>query len=210
MRDQREENNTPLLDLLFITLLFLFLLIGIIIIHVNPEAKEADIETKAEYVISLTWDRIDDVDIWVEDPLGNILYYRNKDPGLMHLDRDDLGNVNDRITLGDGTVVYVDQNQELVTIRGFIAGEWTINVHMFKKKSEEATKVKVRMDKLNPVAKAVLLRKYVMNEQWQEITVTRFTMTEKGSILNWSALPKKLIKDKVEERVINNSEGGVP
>jgi len=35
----------------------------------------------------------------LQDPAGNVLHFRQKDVGLAHLDRDDLGKINDIITL---------------------------------------------------------------------------------------------------------------
>ena len=37
----------------------------------------------------------DDFDIFVQDPLGNMVWYRRREAGFMLLDRDDRGGVND-------------------------------------------------------------------------------------------------------------------
>ena len=49
----------------------------------------------------------------------------------MHLDRDDLGDKNDKIYLPDGSMIKVPQNQELLTIRGIVPGEYVLNIHMY-------------------------------------------------------------------------------
>lgn len=189
------HNSTSFLDLLFNTLLGFVLLFFISSLMMNPIAKKGDIDTKAEFVITVTWEdeNDDDVDTWLRDPLGNVVYFRQKEAGLTHLDRDDLGKLNDRITLEDGTTYEYPHNQEITSIRGFIGGEWVLNVHMYSKRSPEPTKVEVRIDRLNPVVKTIFHREIFMERQWEEITVSRFVMTDHGEILSWDDLPKKLV-----------------
>ena len=43
--------------------------------------------------------------------LKNILSFRNKVAGLMHLDKDDLGQVNDVVYLPDGTRQIIELNK---------------------------------------------------------------------------------------------------
>ena len=59
----------------------------------NPIAKLGNATLKAEFIISVLWpeQRPDDIDVWVEDPNGEILSYLRKDAGWLHLDRDDQG-----------------------------------------------------------------------------------------------------------------------
>jgi len=189
-------NNTSFLDLLFNTLVgFVFLFI-IAFLLINPSLKKADIKTKAEFVITVTWSDYsqDDVDTWLQDPAGNVLHFRQRDVGLAHLDRDDLGKLNDTITLDDGRRVEYPHNQELTTIRGFLTGEWVLNVHMYNKRDANPILVEVRIDKLNPKVETVFYKKIVMKSRWEEITVTRFVMTNQGDIINWDDLPKTLVK----------------
>jgi len=189
-------NNTSFLDLLFNTLVgFVFLFI-IAFLLINPSIKKADIKTKAEFVITVTWsdNSQDDVDTWLQDPVGNVLHFRQRDVGLAHLDRDDLGKINDTITLDDGRRVEYPHNQELTTIRGFLTGEWVLNVHMYNKRDAKPILVEVRIDKLNPKVETVFYKKVVMKSRWEEITVTRFVMTNQGDIIDWDDLPKTLVK----------------
>ena len=68
-----------------------------------------------------------------------------------------------------------------------------LNVHMYKKRDANPTLVEVRIDKLNPKVQTIFYKKIVMNTRWEEVTVTRFVMTNQGDIINWDDLPKKLI-----------------
>ena len=184
------------MDLLFNTLVgFVFLFI-VAFLLINPSLKKADIKTKAEFVITVTWDdnSRDDVDTWLQDPAGNVLFFKQKEVGLAHLDRDDLGVINDTITLDNGRRIEFNHNQELTTIRGFITGEWVLNIHMYNKRDVNPTQVEVRIDKLNPQVRTVFYKKIVMRAKWEEVTVTRFVMTDQGDIISWDDLPKKLLK----------------
>lgn len=190
------DDSTPFVDLLFNLLLgyaFLFLISFLLI---QPILKKAEVHTQAEFIITVTWplDNPDDVDTWLEDPLGNIIYFQNKEAGLSHLDRDDLGHLNDVIMLADGSVIKYPYNQELLTIRGFIGGEWTLNVHMYAKRDEKPTAVMVTVDKLNPKLETILAKEITLEVRGDEVTVARFEMGSSGDILSLNDLPKNLIK----------------
>ena len=194
-------NNTSFLDLLFNTLVgFVFLFI-VSFLLINPSIKEADIKTKAEFVITVTWNdnSLDDVDTWLQDPVGNVLHFRQKDIGMAHLDRDDLGTINDVIILDDGSRVEYPHNQELTTIRGFISGEWVLNTHMYSKRDINPTLVEVRIDKLNPSVQTLFYKKIAMKSKGEEVTITRFVMTSQGDIISWDELPKGLIQHAAQQ-----------
>ena len=58
---------------------------------INPVAESGKVDPKAEMMITVTWPdgSPDDVDTYVADPAGNIVWYHRREAGLMHLDRDD-------------------------------------------------------------------------------------------------------------------------
>lgn len=196
MPRRRYFNNTPFLDLLFNTLVGFVMLFIIAFMLINPLAQKAKIQTKAEFVVTVLWEdhNTDDVDTWLQDPLGNVLYYRQKDIGVAHLDRDDLGKINDVIMLESGETIAYPHNQELTTIRGIVAGEWTLNLHMYTKREQTPTEIEVRIDKLNPRVETVLYEKIVLRRHWEEVTVRRFVMGSDGQIIGWDDLPKSLVK----------------
>ena len=47
----------------------------IALLAMNPEAKSGKIDTKAEFIITVTWpdSHPDDIDLYAEDPVGNIV-----------------------------------------------------------------------------------------------------------------------------------------
>ena len=195
-----QDDSTPFIDLLFNLLLGYAFLFLISFLMIQPIIKKAEVHTQAEYIITVTWplDNPNDVDTWLEDPLGNLVWFSQKEAGLSHLDRDDLGNLNDIIYLADGSVIKYPYNQEILTIRGFIGGEWTLNVHMYAKRDAAPTMVRVTVDKLNPKLKPILAKDILLSERGDEITVARFEMGSNGDILSLNDMPKKLITLKSE------------
>ena len=191
-----EHDSTPFVDLLFNLLLGFAFLFIISFLMIQPILKKAEVHTQAEYIITVTWplNNKDDVDTWLEDPLGNIVYFKNKEAGLAHLDRDDLGDMNDTIYLADGTKIKYPYNQEILTIRGFVGGEWTLNLHMYSKREKTPTTARVTVDKLNPKLKTIIVKDIVLEERGDEITVARFEMGLNGDILSINDMPKGLIK----------------
>ncbi len=95
------EKFDPFSVMLFKGLQVVAFLFFIALLAMNPEAKEGKIDTKAEFIITMTWpdDHPDDIDLYAEDPLGNIVWYHVREGGFMVLDRDDRGSANNTITV---------------------------------------------------------------------------------------------------------------
>ena len=202
MKTKRYHNPTAFHDLLFNCLLgFIFLFI-ISFLLIMPPVDDQQKKPKAEFLITLTWDSDtdDDVDLWIQDPAENIMFFREKEVGLMHLDRDDLGHRKDVVVInGQQITQYV--NQEIATIRGFIPGEWLINAHMYRKSLTNPANVNVRIDKLNPRFTTLVDKSFIMQSKGDELTVMRMTMNGKGEITGQSDLFKPIAKTKLIESV---------
>ncbi|MGB1612882.1 MAG: hypothetical protein ACPHEQ_03840 [Arenicellales bacterium] len=175
----------PFVDLLFNALLGFTLLFFVTLVYFNPEARTGKVNLKAEYIISVTWpeNRTDDIDLWVRDPLGKVVSYIEKDAGWLHLDRDDQGSVNDTVLI-DGQEVIYPINQELVTLRGLIDGEYTVNLYYYEKRDPEPIEILVKIERINPSVETVFVKKVSMSRVDEEITVVRFTPTRDGRIVN--------------------------
>jgi hypothetical protein len=65
---------------------------------------------------------------------------------------------------------------------------------MYAKRDANPTLVEVRIDKLNPKVETIFYKKIVMKSKWEEITATRFVMTNEGDIISWDDLPKRLLE----------------
>jgi len=194
--------NRAFLDLLFNCLLGFVFLFVVSFTLIEIDKKKADIRTKAEFVITVTWElnNQDDVDTWLRDPVGNLIWFRTKEKGLMHLDRDDLGSANDTYHLPDGTTVEYPYNQEITTIRGIIIGTWVLNVHMYKKRQPNPTNTRIEMVKLNPSHQVVFVKDLMLERDGEEITVSRFEMDSNGRIISMDDLKTPLVKDYLEQQ----------
>lgn len=191
MRNRNSRNHVdPFTDLIFNILLGFVLLFFISILFINPITKLGNVNLKAEYIITIDWpDNLpDDIDLWVRDPNGEIVSYLNKDAGWLHLDRDDRGIINDRVKIGDQELVY-PLNREVVTLRGLIPGEYTVNVFLYEHESKRPVDVKLTIEKVNPSLKLVYFNSISLPSKDTEITIARFNLNQKG---NYSILPNRL------------------
>ena len=214
--DSRYVSNVAFTDLLFnivVGLAFLFLLAFILM---NPIAKEKDVEEKSDFIIVLTWDDEsgDDIDLWVRDPLGHILSFRNRGVGMMHLDRDDLGLSNDKVKGPDGKVVYVYRNKEVVSLRGYSKGEYLVNVHVYNKKlwkdgNMHRSNIKVELIKLNPYAE-VTQAEFVGIGRGQEFTAFHFTLNDEGEVIGIRDDREPLIGAKSVHSADLSGQGSAP
>lgn len=172
---------------------FLFLVSWLLI---NPQAKNKITDAKGEFLINVTWpdESSDDVDTWVANSAGQVVWFQNREVGGMHLDRDDLGMVGDTIQVGEGEPIQIKVNREVVTIRGYAPGEYIVNVHMFTKRAADPTKVKVEVIKINPYS-VVTDTLVTLERNKQEETVVRFIILPDGSVGEKSNLPRRLTTD---------------
>ncbi|HKK16008.1 MAG TPA: hypothetical protein VJ981_04830 [Gammaproteobacteria bacterium] len=186
--------SDPFTDLLFNALLGFTFLFLVAIMFMNPEAKSGIIDPKAEYIITVTWkdNSPDDIDTWVEDPEGQVIWFRNPEAGLLHLDRDDRGLVNDTITF-NGETLQNPLNQEVVTIRGVVKGEYVVNVHYYATETKKPVDVTIRLDKVNPKLKVEYYGTITLEQKGDERTALRFKIGRDGEITDINFLPKSLV-----------------
>ena len=189
---RNRQLSDPFTDLLFNTLLGFSLLFFISIIFINPIAKLGNVNFKAEYIITVTWpdQQPDDIDIWVQDPNLNLLSYRDSDVAWLHLDRDDQGDINDTIMI-DGIETVYPINQEVVTIRGIVSGEYIVNLQYYKSNTGLPVEATVKVEKVNPSLKVVFVDKVTLAREDDELTVVRFNLNARGEVSGISNLPKK-------------------
>ena len=192
MRKRTYDTNVAFLDLLFNTLLCFAALFTLSFVMINPSRQNANTESKAEFIITVTWpyEQDNDVDVYVEDPGGHLVSFARREDGLMHLDRDDLGHRNDTIQTPDGPLEY-NENREIVSIRGILPGEYIVNVHMYHKNSVEDCPVTIQLDKINPF-KIVTTKTVVLKLKADEKTAFRFTVNQNGDVIDVNELPKNL------------------
>jgi hypothetical protein len=187
-------SSTSFIDLLFNLLLVFVSLFILSFILINPEIRDKKMDPNAEFLITMVWpgDLVDDVDLWVEDPEGNVVFFGRKEAGLMHLDRDDVGTARDEIRNQDGEVIRVEQNQEVVTIRGYMEGEYVTNIFAYTKKDDTPIPVTVQILKINPFD-VVSEKTMFLDRLGQELTVSRFVVDSDGLVVSKNNIPKKLV-----------------
>jgi hypothetical protein len=195
LRKRRHDEIDPFSDLLFNTLLAFVMLFAIALIAMNPKAKSGVIDAKAEFIITVTWPDMNpnDIDTWVQDPAGNLVWFRAREAGMMHLDRDDRGLKNDTIVI-NGQQVVNPLNQEVVTIRGFAPGEYTVNAHYYDTKDGQPVAVNVSVVKVNPRAEVVYYGTVQLARKGDEATATRFSVDRSGAVTGVNTLPKTLVE----------------
>jgi hypothetical protein len=195
LRKRRFDELDPFSDLLFNTLLAVVMLFAVAMMVMNPKAKTGVIDAKAEFIITVTWPDLNpnDLDTWVQDPGGNLVWFRAREGGMMHLDRDDRGLSNDTITI-NGQQVINPLNQEVVTIRGFAPGEYTVNLHYYETKNGEPVSAKVSVVKVNPRAVVVYYGEVLLQRKGDEVTAVRFSVDRDGQVTGVNTLAKTLVE----------------
>ena len=175
------EPFDPLSVVLFKALQVLAFLFFIALLVIWPEHKDGKVDNKAEFLVTMSW----------RQPSGRFRHLRpgpdrqsrlvstGRDAGFMVLDRDDRGGANDFI-LVNGEKVPSPIRQETVSIRGIVAGEYTVNLYHFTAMGREPVPVAVKVEKLNPTVQVVYYDT-IMLERMVERTAVRFTINDSGA-----------------------------
>jgi len=195
-RHAREAEVDPFYDMLFNMLIAFVFCFIVALLAMNPKAlKSGDIPAKAEFIITLSWPDMnpDDIDAWAQDPAGNVVWFRAREAGLMHLDRDDRGLVNDTLVI-NGREVINPLNQEVITVRGYAAGEYTVNAHYYESKDGQPVNVSLSVIKVNPRAEVIFYGQQTLARKGDEATMVRFTVLPDGTVTNVNTLPKHLVE----------------
>jgi hypothetical protein len=189
------EKFDPFSVMLFKGLQVVAFLFFIALLVINPEAKSGKIDSKAEFLITATWpdSHPDDIDLYTEDPAGNIVWYHVREAGFMVLDRDDRGGLNNSIIV-NGKRHTSPIRQETVSIRGLVAGEYTVNINHYLATTGTAVPVAVKVEKVNPSLEVVHYDTIMLDHTGHERTAVRFRIAEAGNILDVNRREKSLIQ----------------
>jgi hypothetical protein len=191
---RRSEIGVGFTDLLFNALLGFVVMFVLAFLLINPIARTGAIDPKAEFLVTLTWPdgRPEDVDLYVEDPATNLVWFRQREAGLMHLDRDDLGQRNDFIEVAGRRIVN-PLNQEVVSIRGLVPGEFVVNVPLYRANDGSELPATVKVEKLNPKVALVFYGSVSLSEQGDEQTAVRFALGADGRVRDVNQLAKRIV-----------------
>lgn len=171
-KKRRTGSNLAFNDLLFNVLIGFVMLFVIAFLLINPIAKKADIPVKAEFMVVLEWDPelATDLDLWVQLNNSKPVGFSNREETPLHLDRDDLGTSNDKITI-DGQDVFLKTNRETITIRGIVPGDYYVVVHAYSKRQSEVTvPYTVTVMKVNPFKQLYSIQgEFLVNREIQRL-----------------------------------------
>ena len=191
---EKTEGQDAFTDLLFNTLLGFAFMFAIAFMLISDPSEGGKIESKAEILISVRWPdkHPDDVDAIVESPEGDLVWYHNRDTGLMHLDRDDRGIFADKMNV-NGAVISNPINQETVTIRALQSGEYVVNILHYQANYDEPLTVDVKVEKLNPEVELIYYGSHELEGVGDEETAVRFSVDSQKNISNVNQMPKRLL-----------------
>jgi hypothetical protein len=191
MNNEKYKSTIGFTDLLFNILVGFAFLFIIAFLLIKPEAKKEDFNRRAEFVVVMEWDHdaTGDIDLYVEDPTGKQVSFRYHNHNYMHLDKDDLGAMNDTVVNADGSISTVKINREVVTIRGIIKGEYTINGHYYSARNYDKINpkkpvitVRAELHKVNPYS-IMWVGEKKFTHRGQEETFLRFRLDKDGKVL---------------------------
>jgi len=191
----QERPFDPFSVMLFKALQVVTFLFFIALLVMNPEANKGKVDAKAEFLITMSWPdgHPDDVDLYVEDPGGNIVWYHQREAGFMVLDRDDRGGANNVITVNGKKIASLIR-QETVSIRAIVAGEYTVNVNHYLATTGRPVPVTIKVEKINPTVEVVFYDTLNVDHSGQESTAVRFNVAEGGNVTEVSHRAKSLIQ----------------
>ena len=172
-------------DFLAALVLLLFALMKLAVFTHQPSR----IDTYGQYAVTITWpaDRHDDVDTYVRDPAGNIVWYASPDAGEMHLEHDDLAD--------QGSGYQGQANFERVVLRGYEPGEYVANVHLFQSRDGRPIPVTVELWRLRGNDQQLASRTVTLTREGDERTAFRFTLNAAGEVSGTNRLPVSLVQD---------------
>jgi hypothetical protein len=195
-RPVRDTEVDPFYDMLFNMLIAFVFCFVVALLAFNPKArKSGDIPAKAEFMVTVSWPdgNPNDIDTWVQEPSGKVLWFRQRDAGLLHLDRDDRGAKNATV-LVNGREFSSPIRQEIVTLRGVLPGEYVVNAHYYDSKDQMPVDVTVTVVKVNPRAEIVFNGTQQIPAKGDERTLVRFTLDDGGQVTDLNTRPLTIVQ----------------
>jgi hypothetical protein len=187
-----EEGGTVFRDVIMLALAGFVAIVLLLLPHLNPpgEAAKENTQPPGNVIVEVRWpDELDsDVDLWVEAPGDAPVGYSNKGGVIFNLLRDDLGKRADATGM----------NYEVSYSRGIPAGEYTVNVHLYRNTAGvfpiPVTVVTSVKKSTKESARQLLASHIELSREGEELTVYRFRLSEDGDLVPGSvhSLQRKL------------------
>jgi hypothetical protein len=181
VEQDEDETGTVFRDVIMLALAGFVVMVILLLPHLNPPGKAAEENTHApgNVIVEIRWpDEIDaDVDLWVQAPGDRPVGYSNKGGLIFNLLRDDLGKRADATGM----------NYEVSYSRGIPAGEYTVNVHLYRDTAGilpiPVTVVTSVKKSPRESARQLLTSKVELTHEGQELTVYRFKLSKDGDLV---------------------------
>lgn len=179
--DSIDESSIIFRDVVTLALVGIVALVIILLSHINPpgEQASADVVPPGNVIIEISWasELDDDIDLWVQAPGDVPVGYSNKGGRVFNLLRDDLGHTSDPSNV----------NLETAFSRGIPAGEYIVNVHFYRSKSNtfpiEVSVVAKRKPNPNASVYYIATRTLQLYKQGDEVTAFRFKIDGNGHLV---------------------------
>ncbi len=81
-----------------------------------------------------------------------------------------------------------------MSIRGIVAGEYTVNVYHFSAHTGLPVPVTVTVEKLNPHVSVIAKESLTMDKERFEKTALRFTLDAKGNVISKSHVDRSILQ----------------
>jgi hypothetical protein len=187
-----DSEGTVFRDVTMLALAGFVAVVVLLLPHITRPGEEAapGAPPPGRLVVEARWpDAMDvDVDLWVQAPGERPVGYSNRGGGIFDLLRDDLGH------RGDPTAL----NYEVAYARGLTAGEYAVNLHLYRNTARAAAVpvvvvVSQRLPETGRIRQLVS-RDVVLRREGEEATVARFRLDGSGNLVPGSLhrLPKAL------------------
>lgn len=179
--EEEAAGGTVFRDVILLALLGFVAIVVLLLPHLHPpqaQGKNA-VPAPGNVIVEIRWpDGLDtDVDLWVQAPGDVPVGYSNKGGLVFNLLRDDLGERADATAL----------NYEVSYSRGIPAGEYTVNVHLYRNNEKlypiPVTVVASVKAQADAQVKQLVTTRVHLNRENEEITAFRFALGADGELV---------------------------
>jgi hypothetical protein len=176
-----DDTGTVFRDVITLALAGFVAMVILLLPHIGAKAAKTaeDAPPPGNVMVEVTWPpELDaDIDLWVQGPGDIPVGYSNKSGGLFNLLRDDLGHAVDVSGI----------NYEVAYSRGALAGEYTVNLHLYRNPSGRLpipAKVVVSVrDDARGKTRQILVTDLELEREGQERTVFRFSLDDSVALV---------------------------
>jgi hypothetical protein len=157
---------------------------------INPIADDGKIDPDIEFLITSSWlaESGVDIDIWIKGPGDTVVGFPFKDGRYIILERDDMGDNNDRYYL-NGEYHLIERNIESISIIGIVPGEYHVSIHNYNARAEDPEEeypTPVFVDLMDMRPYGIKMSKRIVAHFKEEVPVFSFMVDDKGNIYDIS------------------------